>query len=108
MITGSRKNKDFILEKFSEKSLQQDVLTLFKGKQLLKLEGFTDDLTKLLHDNNFDSISGIQAFKITKTFILELYEPAIKDIINTVIWKAFSVKKNIRKNFQIFFLPQMN
>ena len=97
-------NKKYILEKYSEKSLMQDVHTLFKGKHLLNFEGFTDELSKNLHDNNFDSISGIQAIRITKTFIIELYESSIKEIINTLILEAFFQEKEEQKDFSnIFF-----
>jgi len=99
-----QKNKNFIQEKYSEKSLQQDIYSLFKGKQLLKIEGFTEELAKLLHENNFDSISGIQALKITKTFIIELYEPVIRDIVNTLILEGFFSEKEYQKEFSnVFF-----
>ena len=82
-------NKKYVLEKYSEKSLLQDVHSLFKGKHLLRFEGYSDELAKSIQDNNFDSISGIQAIRITKTFILQVYEPIIKEIINTIILEAF-------------------
>ncbi len=98
------KNKKFVLEKYSEKSLLQDVYSLFKGKHLLKFEGYTDELAKTLQDNNFEGISGIQAIKITKTFILEIYEPVIKEIVNSLILEAFFEEKDYQRDFSnIFF-----
>ncbi len=98
------KNKKFILEKYSEKSLLQDVHSLFKGKHLLNFEGYTDDLAKTLHDNNFETISGLQAIRITKTFVFEIYEPMIKEVINTLILEAFFEEKEYQKDFSnIFF-----
>lgn len=93
------KNKDFVIEKYSEKSLLQDVQSLFEGKQLLQIKGYNDELVKALEDNNFNQISGIQAIKITKTFILELYETKIKDVINTLILEAFFNEKDFQTEF---------
>ena len=82
----------------------QDVHILFKGKNLLNFEGYTDELSKTLQDNNFESISGIQAVRITKTFIIEIYESTIKEIINTLILEAFFDEKEEQKDFSnIFF-----
>jgi hypothetical protein len=98
------KNKKFVLEKYSEKSLMQDVHSLFKGKHLLNFEGYSDELSKALQDNNFESISGIQAIKITKTFIIEIYESSIKEILNTLILEAFFDEKEEQKEFSnVFF-----
>lgn len=97
------KNKRFVLEKYSEKSLLQDVNSLFKGKHLLKFEGYTDELAKTIQDNNFEGVSGIQAIKITKTFILEIYEPVIKDIINNLILEAFFEEKDYQRDFSNTF-----
>ena len=98
------KSKNFVVEKFSEKSLQQDVHTLFKGKPLLKLNGYSDDLLKTIQDCNFEALSGIQALRITKTFILEVYEPIIREIINTLIIEAFFEEREYQTEFSnVFF-----
>lgn len=93
------KNKDYVIEKYSEKSLQQDIQDLFKGKHLLKIEGYTDELIKLIEENNFSPISGIQAIRITKTFILEIYEEQIKETINQLILEAFFNEKDFQTDF---------
>ena len=93
------KNKEFILEKFSEQSQLQEIKSLFKDKNLLGLEGYTEDLVEALDKNNFDAISGIQALKITKTFIYFVYEPVIKDVVNSFILEAFFNEKEYQTNF---------
>lgn len=98
------KTKDVILEKYSEQSLLADIRSLFKNKELLKINGYTDELVNTLESNNFDSISGIQAFKITKTFLFENYEHEIKDIINTLILEGFFNEKEYQTEFSnVFF-----
>jgi|GEM_PF-1334024 len=98
------RNKEFVLEKYSEKSLQQDVESLFNGKHLLNINGFTDTLKKAIETNNLDPISGIMALKITKTFIMEIYEKSIKDTMNTLILEAFFSEKEYQMEFSnVFF-----
>ena len=98
------KTKDIILEKYSEQSLLADIRALFKNKELLKINGYTDELVNSLENNNFDAISGIQAFKITKTFLFENYEHDIKDIINTIILEGFFIEKEYQTDFSnVFF-----
>ena len=94
-----QKNKDFVLEKYSEKSLQHDIHSLFEGKHLMKIDGFTDDIMNFLEENNFDPISGIQAIRITKTFILEIYEVNIKEVMNVLILEAFFNEKEYQTDF---------
>lgn len=98
------RNKQVVLEQYSEKSLQHDIHTLFKGKSLLKIEGYTEGIRKTIESNNFDPISGIQAIKITKTFILELYEKTVKEHINTLILEGYFTEKEYQTEFSnVFF-----
>jgi hypothetical protein len=93
------KNKDFIMEKFSEQSQMQEIKTLFKDKNLMNIKGYNEDLIQALDDSNCDAISGIQALKITKTFIFEVYEVKIKDYINTLILEGVFYEREYQSNF---------
>jgi len=93
------KNKDYILEKYSEKSLQHDIKSLFQNITLSNINGVTDELSNLLEQNGIDPISGIQALKITKTFILEIYEMQIRDVLNSVIVEGFYIEKDFQNEF---------
>jgi hypothetical protein len=97
------KNKDAVLEKYSEKSLQQDIHSLFNGKLLLKIESYSESLRQLIENNNFEQISGIQAIRITKTFVLEIYEKMIKDVINVLILEGFFAEKEQQTDFSNLF-----
>ncbi|HOJ63323.1 MAG TPA: DUF5312 family protein [Spirochaetota bacterium] len=98
------KTKDMVLEKYSEQSLLADIRALFKNKELLKINGYTDELMNSLEANNFDAISGIQAFRITKTFLFENYEHEIKEVINTLILESFFNEKEYQTEFSnVFF-----
>ncbi|MBN2545558.1 MAG: hypothetical protein JXB50_07165 [Spirochaetes bacterium] len=93
------KNKDYILEKYSEKSLQHDIKSLFSNITLLNINGATEELSNILEQNNIDPISGIQALRVTKTFIFEIYEMHIRDILNSVIVEGFYIEKDFQNDF---------
>lgn len=97
------KNKDFVLEKYSEQSLQGDIKALFKGRSLLPIEYYTNDLIEALHANDIDNITGIQGLKITKTFIFEIYEKRIKELLNVFILEAFFNEKGFQQEISDTF-----
>lgn len=98
------KTKDVVLEKYSEQTLLQDIKALFKGQDLLKIKGYNEEVANSLDANNYTSIAGIQAFRITKTFIMVNYETNIKETVNTLILEGFFTEKEYQTQFSnIFF-----
>ncbi|HPK62587.1 MAG TPA: DUF5312 family protein [Spirochaetota bacterium] len=98
------KTKDIVLEKYSEQTLLQDIKALFKGQDLLKIKGYSEEISNSLDANNYVSIAGIQAFRITKTFIMVNYETNIKETVNTLILEGFFTEKEYQTQFSnIFF-----
>lgn len=93
------KNKDFILEKYSEKSLQNDIKSLLGDIELLQIAGVTGELNNLMDQNNIDPISGIHALRLTKTFILKIYEEKIREVVNSIIVDGFFIEKDYQSQF---------
>lgn len=93
------KSKELILQKYSEQSQIHEIKDLIKDKSLLHIEGYTEELVEALDKNNFDHIAGIQALKITKTFIFYNYEQTIKETINSFILEAFFNEKDYQTAF---------
>jgi len=93
------KNKEVVLLKYSEQSQIQEIKDLIKDKNLLHIEGYTEELVEALDKNNFEHISGIQALKITKTFLSYNYEQTIKETINLFILEAFFNDKDYQTAF---------
>lgn len=99
------KTKDIVLEKYSEQSLTQEISSLFKNQELLKIKGYTEEISQLIDNNNYKPIAGLQAFRITKTFLLNFYETNIKEVVNTLILEGFFTEKEYQSDFSnIFFL----
>lgn len=90
------RNKDFVLQKYSEDSLQSDINALLGKTPLMPIEGYTPEFVKLLTTGNNDVITGIQGMRITKTFIMELYERKMKDIINVLVIEGFFLEKDFQ------------
>lgn len=93
------KNKESILLKYSEQSQVQEIKELFRDKNLLHIEGYTEELVEALDKNNFEHIAGMQVLKITKTFLFYNYEKSIKDTINTFVIEAFFNDKDYQTVF---------
>lgn len=93
------KNKEFIMLKYSEQSQVQEIKELIKENSLLHIEGYTEELVESLDKNNFEHISGIQALKITKTFLTYNYEKGIKETVNSFILEAFFNEKEYQSAF---------
>ncbi|MCG8568985.1 MAG: DUF5312 family protein [Spirochaetes bacterium] len=91
------RNKAYVLEQFSDLSLQNEINALFKNKSLLQIEGYNDELLEALHSKNIAPINGMQGLKITKTFIFEIYEKKIKEAINVLILEAFFAEKDYQQ-----------
>lgn len=93
------KNKEAVLEKYSERSLQNDIKELFGEIELLQINGITGELNNLMRQNNIEPISGLHALRITKTFILKIYEESIRELINNLIVDGFFVEKEFQTEF---------
>jgi hypothetical protein len=93
------KTKDIIMERYSEQSQIQEIKSLFKDKTLLPINGYTEELVEAIEENNFEPIVGIQALKVTKTFVMEIYEQSIRDSINSLIVEAFFNEKDYQSEF---------
>ena len=93
------KNKEFVLQKVSEETTYLEIQALFNNKPMNKIKGYTDDLMGELEALGFGGLDSIQGFKITKTFINDIYEKEFRHIINSLIVESFFDDKAYQTKF---------
>ncbi|HBD96157.1 MAG: hypothetical protein A2015_07490 [Spirochaetes bacterium GWF1_31_7] len=94
--------KNVVIQQFSESTLQKDIKDLFRGKQLVTIEGYNEALIDLMGKKNVEC-RGVQGLRITKTFLMETYEQNSKDVVNTFILEGFFGDKDFQKKFSDAF-----
>ncbi len=93
------KNKEFVLQRVSEETIYMEIQQLFNGKPLLQLKNYTEEMIGDMEATGIMGLEGIQPFKITKTFIYEMYEKEFKNTINSLIIESFFNDKSYQTKF---------
>ena len=93
------KNKETITRKYNAQSQGKDIKELFKGNPLLELEGYRKEVSELIAEKDLKPINGIQALRITKTFLNNFIAGELKDSINSLLIEGFFVEKDFQNDF---------
>lgn len=91
------KIKEDALNIFNNESIQNEISDLFKNIQLERIPDYTDDLVVHLDERGLE-LKGMQAFKVTKTFI-KVYEENYKEQINIFLVNGLFNDKEFQRDF---------
>ncbi len=99
MVDRFNKNKELITRKYSVESQGKDIKELFKGASLMEIDGYRKEIAELISDRDLMPLNGIQAMRITKTFINNVIAGELKATINSLLIEGFFVEKEFQNDF---------
>jgi hypothetical protein len=91
------KSRDKIVAAISEHSMEEEIQGLFKKIPLQKIDKFDPEINDKLAKAEYKTIANIQALRVSKTFIISLYEPKMKEAFNLMILEGLFSDKEYQK-----------
>lgn len=83
------RDRERIERERTETAVTQDLKTLFAGSDLLDIEGYKENIAKILRAKGFDSFTQIKPLRILKSFILAKFEKELKDSVKKLLVEGY-------------------
>jgi hypothetical protein len=83
----------------SEREILSDLNQLFSGKELLEIDGYEDELAKMLQTESFNSFNHIKPLSIVKSFTVLHFEKKIQETIKKIVINGFFEQKEFKERF---------
>ena len=68
-----------------ESAIQEDLQRLFRGAELLEIEGYSNDLASMLQELDYDCFSSIKPMRILKSFTAGHFERTLREPLKRLI-----------------------
>jgi hypothetical protein len=106
---SSRFQRDLekVTRECTEKEILKDLSHLFDENDLIEIEGYTEDMAKMLQAESFNSFSYTKPLKILKSFTVYHFESRIQETVKKIVISGFFENKKFKERFiNIFHAAQ--
>jgi hypothetical protein len=87
----------------TEREILKDLSQLFNENDLVEIEGYTEDMAKMLQAESFNSFTYTKPLKILKSFTMYHFENKIQETIKKIIINGFFEDKKFKDRFVNLF-----
>ena len=92
-------NIERIQSEIKDKKIENDIKTLFEGKQIVNLQYYNADTNRFLQTAGFPSFLWVTPAMVLKTFILHFYTEQLQSLLDDIVVEGFFANQNYKKDF---------
>jgi len=98
---SSRFQRDMekVTRECTERDILQDLSNLFAENDLVEIEGYTEDMAKMLQTESFNSFTYIKPLRILKSFTIYHFENRIQETVKKIIINGYFENKKFKDRF---------
>jgi len=82
-----------IWREYSEDAVNQDVISLFSGAELLTVDGYEEEMAGLLVERSYEAFNYIKPMRILKTFMVGRFKRELKDNVKKLMVEGHYANK---------------
>ena len=92
-------NLERIQSEIKDKKIENDIKTLFEGKQIVNLQYYNEDTNRFLQTAGFPSLLWITPAMVLKSFILNFYPEDLQSLLDDIVVEGFFANQSYKTDF---------
>ena len=98
LVVQFEKDRERILREQHESAIAADIRSLFGDGEILDVDGYDDEHDSLLRRESPNNFSWIKPLRLLRTFIVNIFEPQLKESVKRVLVEGYFENKNFQNN----------